>query len=114
MSPDFCLNFFRFNEEMIESLFGYHNVGKNKNDRKKESSSFEPAVQYIQIIDPKKAQNLAILIRALNVTTEEVIDALEEGELLSICVLDENSMMTEHVIFFACFWRTEISVLLLK
>ncbi|KAF3443755.1 hypothetical protein FNV43_RR13445 [Rhamnella rubrinervis] len=78
---------FQFNEEMIESLFGYNNVGKNKNERKKESSNFEPAVQYIQIIDPKKAQNLAILIRALNVTTEEVIDALGEGNELPLELL---------------------------
>lgn len=88
---------------MIESLFGYNNAGKNKNERKKESSSLEPAVQYIQIIDPKKAQNLAILIRALNVTTEEVIDALREGDFFFffyLHVLDENSMMTESLSLF--------------
>ncbi|XP_034702496.1 formin-like protein 3 [Vitis riparia] len=71
---------FQFNEEMIESLFGYTNVEKNKNDSKKESASSEP--QYIQIINPKKAQNLSILLRALNVTTEEVYDALKEGNEL--------------------------------
>lgn len=41
----------------------------------------EPAIQYIQIIDRKKAQNLSILLRALNVTTEEVADALQEGDV---------------------------------
>ena len=40
--------------------------------------------QYIQIIDAKKSQNLAILLKALNVTTEEVCDALKEGESLSL------------------------------
>ena len=65
---------------MIESLFGYTNVEKNKIDSKKESASSEP--QYIQIINPKKAQNLSILLRALNVTTEEVYDALKEGDSL--------------------------------
>lgn len=69
---------------MIESLFGYNNVDKNKNERKKESSTSEAPVQYIQIIETKKAQNLSILLRALNVTTEEVIDALKEGETLSL------------------------------
>lgn len=72
---------FQFNEEMIESLFGASD--KNNNAAKKElSSSQDPSAQYIQIIDHKKAQNLAILLKALNVTTEEVCDALQEGHEL--------------------------------
>ncbi|XP_054815061.1 formin-like protein 5 isoform X1 [Prosopis cineraria] len=73
---------FQFNEEMIETLFGYNNVDKHKGEPKKESSSQDPATQYIQIIDRKKAQNLLILLRALNMTTEEVCDALHEGNEL--------------------------------
>ncbi|CAI0436540.1 unnamed protein product [Linum tenue] len=68
---------FQFNEEMIENLFGYTAPEKNKVEKKKNSSQ-EPASQFIQILDPKKAQNLSILLRALNVTTEEVSDALLE------------------------------------
>lgn len=70
---------YRFNEEMIETLFGYTPVDKTKTEGKKESSSQDPAQLYIQIIDSKKAQNLSILLRALNVTKEEVCDALHEG-----------------------------------
>lgn len=77
---------FQFNEEMMESLFGYGTVDKNKTDRKKESLSLETP-QYIQIIDTKKAQNLSILLRALNVTTEEVCDALQEGTQLPVELL---------------------------
>ncbi|KAA8526929.1 hypothetical protein F0562_008842 [Nyssa sinensis] len=73
---------FQFNEEMIETLFGYAPAEKNKNEAKKESSSQYPATQYIQIIDSKKAQNLSIHLRALNVTTEELFDALQEGNEL--------------------------------
>lgn len=72
---------------MIESLFGYTATGKTKNGAKKESSS-QNSPKFIQIIDTKKAQNLSILLKALNVTTQEVSDALEEGLLprsLSIC-----------------------------
>lgn len=68
----------RFNEEMMESLFGYTAVAANKGDRKKDLA-LDPSAQFIQIIDAKKAQNLSILLRALNVTTAEVLDALEEG-----------------------------------
>ncbi|KAG6570868.1 Formin-like protein 3, partial [Cucurbita argyrosperma subsp. sororia] len=71
---------FQFNEEMMESLFGYAAVEANKGNRKKDLAS-EPSVQYIQIIDPRKAQNLSILLRALNVTTEEVVDAIQQGNL---------------------------------
>ncbi|KAI3441600.1 Formin-like protein [Psidium guajava] len=75
---------FQFNEEMIESLFGCAPAEKNKNELKKESSSQDPSNQYKQIIDPKKAQNLSILLRALNVTIEEVCDALHEGNELPV------------------------------
>lgn len=74
----------------MESLFGYSTVDKNKTGRRKEPLSLETP-QYIQIIDTKKAQNLSILLRALNVTTEEVCDALQEGNLyiwmgIHVCV----------------------------
>ncbi|VFQ83283.1 unnamed protein product [Cuscuta campestris] len=72
---------FQFNEEMMESLFGYSPAEQNKNERKKDSS-LSSTLQYIQIIEAKKAQNLAILLKALNVTTEEVCDALREGNEL--------------------------------
>lgn len=64
---------------MIESLFGTGASEKSKTDQKKESSSQDPTPHFIQIIDAKKSQNLAILLRALNVTVEEVCDALLEG-----------------------------------
>ncbi|KAE8729787.1 Formin-like protein 5 [Hibiscus syriacus] len=78
---------FQFNEEMIETLFGYAAVDKNKNDKKKEAFTQESVPQYIQLLDHKKAQNLAILLRALNVTTEEVCDALREGNELPVELL---------------------------
>ncbi|XP_010533507.1 PREDICTED: formin-like protein 5 [Tarenaya hassleriana] len=74
---------FQFNEEMIESLFGYAAGDKNKGEKK--DSSSQPALpQFVQILEPKKAQNLSILLRALNATTEEVCDALHEGNELPV------------------------------
>ncbi|PQQ18254.1 formin-like protein 5 isoform X2 [Prunus yedoensis var. nudiflora] len=73
---------FQFDENMIETLFGYNAAEKNKNERKKESTSHDPSPHFIQIINPKKAQNLSILLRALNVTVEEVCDAIREGNEL--------------------------------
>ncbi|XP_059661949.1 formin-like protein 5 [Cornus florida] len=73
---------FQFNEEMMETLFGYAAADKNKNEQRRKLSSLGTTKQYIQIIDAKKSQNLAIVLKALNVTTEEVLDALKEGNEL--------------------------------
>ncbi|CAJ1956818.1 unnamed protein product [Sphenostylis stenocarpa] len=76
---------FQFNEEMIETLFGYNaaaNADKGKSQPKKEAASQAATPQYIQIVNAKKAQNLSILLKALSVTSEEVCDALLEGNEL--------------------------------
>ncbi|XP_008790964.2 formin-like protein 5 [Phoenix dactylifera] len=73
---------FQFNEETIEMLFGYNSANRNKCEGKKESSSNDPSTQNVQLINPKKSQNLAISLKALNVKTEEVCDALMEGNNL--------------------------------
>ncbi|XP_022874147.1 uncharacterized protein LOC111392968 [Olea europaea var. sylvestris] len=73
---------FQFNEEMIENLFGYDPAAKNESKGKKGSSFQDSLPQHIQIIDQKKSQNLSIFLKALNVTTEEISDALQEGNEL--------------------------------
>ncbi|XP_019183461.1 PREDICTED: formin-like protein 5 [Ipomoea nil] len=73
---------FQFNEEMIETLFGFAAQEKNKQETKKDDKAKTKAPQFIQIIDQKKAQNISILLKALNVTTEEVCDAIKEGNEL--------------------------------
>ena len=67
----------------MESLFGYNPDGKKPGDCRGRSTDVSQP-QYIKIIDPKKAQNLSILLKALNVCTEEVRDALLEGLSLSL------------------------------
>ncbi|CAN6457945.1 unnamed protein product [Victoria cruziana] len=74
---------FQFSEEMIESLFGYSSANNQKNDPKRDSSHDAPPQNY-RILDPKKSQNLSIILRALNVTIEEVSDALLEGNELGL------------------------------
>lgn len=41
-----------------------------------------------RILDPKKAQNIAILLRALNVTVDEVCEALLQGNYLPFVLLN--------------------------
>ena len=74
---------FQCNEDLMESLFGYKAAPEQKKiERKKEHPPVFEVPKYIQIIDPRKAQNLSILLRALNVTTDEVCEAILEGNEL--------------------------------
>ncbi|KAL8258896.1 hypothetical protein R6Q59_026849 [Mikania micrantha] len=73
---------FKLNEEMIETLF----IVKTPNSSNSNESSAtkrpilpSPVSHENRVLDPKKSQNIAILLRALNVTIEEVCDALLEG-----------------------------------
>ncbi|CAH1420056.1 unnamed protein product [Lactuca virosa] len=72
---------FQFNEEMMESLFGYSSTNQNKGESVK-SASTQPKL--IQIIDPKKAQNLSIVLKALSATIENVCKAVTEGSMLRV------------------------------
>ncbi|XP_042459139.1 formin-like protein 3 isoform X1 [Zingiber officinale] len=78
---------FQFDEEMIESLFGYNNAAGGKVDGKKESTSGVPSPQFIQLLEPKKSQNLAISLKALNIKKHEVSEALMEGNELPTTLL---------------------------
>lgn len=77
----------RLNEEMIETLF----VVKTPNSSNSNESSAtkrpilpSPVSNENRVLDPKKSQNIAILLRAVNVTIEEVCDALLEGKFASL------------------------------
>ncbi|KAL1558721.1 formin-like protein 1 [Salvia divinorum] len=70
---------FKLNEEMIETLF----VANASNPTPREATRWNvlptPRQDNNRVLDPKKAQNIAILFRALNVTVEEVCEGLMEG-----------------------------------
>nr|GMC60059.1 formin-like protein 6 [Ipomoea batatas]GMC66302.1 formin-like protein 6 [Ipomoea batatas] len=71
---------FQLNEDMMESLFGCNSANSvPKETIKKPKSVLPPAEQENRVLDPKKSQNIAILLRALNVTKEEVSEALLDG-----------------------------------
>lgn len=59
----------------MESLFGCNSVPKEATRK----SALPGMEQEIRVLDPKKSQNIAILLRALNVTREEVAEALLDG-----------------------------------
>ncbi|GJV55984.1 formin-like protein 11 [Tanacetum coccineum] len=73
---------FEFDEDMIESLFGY-NLHNTNEDLKSKSPS--PSKH---VLDPKRLQNLTILLKALNATTEQVCRALAQGNGLNLQQLE--------------------------
>nr|XP_016499538.1 PREDICTED: formin-like protein 1 [Nicotiana tabacum] len=71
---------FKLDEEMIETLF----VVKTPTSNPKETtrrSVLPSQSQENRVLDPKKSQNISIQLRALNVTVEEVCEALLEGNV---------------------------------
>ncbi|XP_012845853.1 PREDICTED: formin-like protein 11, partial [Erythranthe guttata] len=81
---------FEFDEEMIESLFGY-NLQNNltKND---ESKSKTPSPSK-HVLETKRLHNITILSKALSVTAEQVCVALIQGDGLSLQDLEALSKM---------------------
>ncbi|KAK2641660.1 hypothetical protein Ddye_023423 [Dipteronia dyeriana] len=69
---------FQLNEEMIETLFMVNNSNLNPKDNGWRQI-LPSSNQDNRVLDPKKSQNIAILLRALNVTIDEVCEAFLEG-----------------------------------
>ncbi|KAL5550697.1 hypothetical protein UlMin_000873 [Ulmus minor] len=75
---------FQLNEEMKESLFMENNanlIPKHNNGHRQIMPSL---IQENHVLDPKKSQNIAIFLKALNVTIDEVCEALLEGNVDSL------------------------------
>ncbi|KAK4776002.1 hypothetical protein SAY87_023963 [Trapa incisa] len=69
---------FQLNEDMMETLFGCNSTGSASKEAPRRSV-LPQVEQENRVLDPKKSQNIAILLRALNVTRDEVSQALLDG-----------------------------------
>ncbi|OIV93494.1 hypothetical protein TanjilG_11076 [Lupinus angustifolius] len=70
---------FQLNEDMMESLFGCNSTNSAPKETVTRKSVLPPVEHENRVLDPKKSQNIAILLRALNVTRDEVSEALLDG-----------------------------------
>ncbi|XP_016434681.1 formin-like protein 6 [Nicotiana tabacum] len=70
---------FQLNEDMMESLFGCKNSANSAPTDTTRKSVRPPVEKENSVLDPKKSQNIAIMLRALNVTKDEVSEALLDG-----------------------------------
>ena len=65
----------RFDEEMIESLFGYTMQSSTKNEEGK-CKTPSPGKH---LLEPKRLQNFTILLKALNANADQICSALGKG-----------------------------------
>ena len=85
---------------MIETLFICNPANAAPKEAARRPALPTPKADNKVLLDPKKAQNIAILLRALNVTKEEVCDALCEGEQ------DHHlKLITPVLQYFQSFWN---------
>ncbi|XP_031491779.1 formin-like protein 11 isoform X1 [Nymphaea colorata] len=80
---------FEFDEEMIETLFGYNLKNSARNEEARNRSS--PPSKHV--LDPKRLQNITILSKALNASPEQVCYALMQGDGLTIEQLEALARM---------------------
>ncbi|XP_020110815.1 formin-like protein 9 isoform X2 [Ananas comosus] len=81
---------FELDEKMIESLFGYN----MKNSAKHEEAKNKTQSPSKHVMEHKRLQNITILLKAINSTSEQVCDALTKGNGLSVQQLEALVKMT--------------------
>ncbi|KAK4376783.1 hypothetical protein RND71_003079 [Anisodus tanguticus] len=83
---------FKFDGGLMEALFGYVATNKKSPDRERRSLSprdISGPPSHIFILETRKSQNIAIVLRSLGVTRKEIIDALIDGQGLSVDTLEK-------------------------
>ncbi|MCD7447682.1 hypothetical protein HAX54_032875 [Datura stramonium] len=84
---------FRFEDDLMEVLFGYNVTSKRTPEGNSATTSSgtsklaRPTQMFI--LDPRKSQNTAIVLKSLSVSRKEILDALLEGQGLSVDTLEK-------------------------
>ncbi|KAF7136134.1 hypothetical protein RHSIM_Rhsim08G0167200 [Rhododendron simsii] len=88
---------FRFDDELMESLFGYTHDNQKPTETGRFANLTNPnsaSSRQIFILDPRKSQNTAIVLRSLSVSRKEILDSLLEGRGLSPDTLEKLTKIT--------------------
>ncbi|CAL5374784.1 unnamed protein product [Camellia sinensis] len=83
---------FRFDDDMMEALFGYTTTNQKPTESNKipSSTTSNPGLPTKNfILEPRKSQNTAIVVRSLAVSRKEILDALLEGRGLDSDILEK-------------------------
>lgn len=78
---------FRFDDELMENLFGYNTTKNQSTERSnnlsastKSNSATRPPTAKVFILDPRKSQNTAIVLKSLTISRKEIIISLLDGQ----------------------------------
>ncbi|XP_074296038.1 formin-like protein 4 [Silene latifolia] len=82
---------FQYNGDMMEALFG--TIATNRKSPKDNNTNAPNPASKIFILDSRRSQNIAIVIRSLNTSRQELIDGLLEGRGLNIETLEKLTRM---------------------
>lgn len=82
----------------METLFGCNTATPAAPKEPIRRSVLPPVEQENRVLDPKKSQNIAILLRALNVARDEVTEALLDGKQFC-CLNSVNILCNLHEAF---------------
>ncbi|XP_043704102.1 formin-like protein 4 [Telopea speciosissima] len=84
---------FSFDGDLMEALFGYSAHSRKPSTRNRNSSDMDnsnsSSPAQIFILDPRKSQNIAIVLRSLAISRQEIHDALLEGRGLNADTLEK-------------------------
>ncbi|MED6155647.1 hypothetical protein PIB30_006820 [Stylosanthes scabra] len=80
---------FRVDQDLMEALFGY--VAKNRRSPKGKNPSNDTAAGSTRIflLDSRKSQNIAIVVKSLAISRDEIIDAVIDGRGLNADTLEK-------------------------
>ncbi|GFP96145.1 formin-like protein 4 [Phtheirospermum japonicum] len=82
---------FKFDGDLMEALFGY--VATNRKSPQRDNRSSIPQnpgpPSQIFILDTRKSQNIAIVLKSLGITRKEIIDALIDGQGLNADTIEK-------------------------
>ncbi|PKU67275.1 formin-like protein 4 [Dendrobium catenatum] len=91
----------KFDDDQIEALFGY--VSANPNPAKSNSSESSSSTSTsaaaavptpINLLDARKSQNIAIILRTIAVSRNEILDSLQHGHGLAADTLEKLTRIT--------------------
>ncbi|XP_061360806.1 formin-like protein 8 [Gastrolobium bilobum] len=85
---------FRVDGDLMEALFGYAVTNRNNNtpkgnDATSPSRDASAPSTNVFLLDPRKSQNIAIVLKSLAVSRKEIIDALADGQGLNTDAIEK-------------------------
>lgn len=85
-----CL-FFRFDGDLMEALFGFVATNRKSPKGNETPKAINAPPAQIFILDTRKSQNIAIVLKSLYISRKEIIDALMDGHGLNAETLEKLS-----------------------